>query len=324
MLLEVPTGARLQNIEAFSRRVVDAHDPALTLRFPKSYFSVHPMVTAAVAAAGLRSLGAGKPITIEDIPATASTRYLHRMGLFDVLGIDPGLPLVAREEAGRFVPLRVIRSGVELSAFIIDLVPLFHTEPRQAEPIQYVISELARNALEHSGPAPTVVVAAQVFPKSGVVAIGVADAGRGIRESLAAAYPTQDDLTAIQLALRPGITGTTRRVGGTADNAGAGLFFCKAMAYTSRNYMVMYSGSGLYKLKRRPVEGQLLIYHDANFDRATRHSTAAYWPGTLVGIDLDITGFAEFSSFLRYIREVYQLDVKAQTKARYKAKARFV
>lgn len=324
MFIEVPTGARLQNIEAFTKRVAAADSTDLTIRFPTTYFSVHPMVSAAVAAAGLRATGAGGTITMDAIPETSSMRYLHRMGLFDILKVDPNLLLVAREEAGRFVPLTVIRSGAELSAFIINLVPLFHTQPRQAEPIQYVISELVRNALEHSGPQPTAVVAAQVFPKSGIVAIGVADAGQGIRESLAPSYGTADDLSAIQLALRPGITGTTRRVGGTADNAGAGLFFCKAMAYTSRNHMVMYSGTGLYKLLRRRQQDELVIYHDANFDRATRHGDAPRWPGTLVGIDLDLTGFTEFSSFLTYIRKAYQLDVKAESKARYKAKARFV
>jgi hypothetical protein len=39
-----PLSARLQNIEAFARRLVDVDKPDLTLNVPASYFSVHPVV----------------------------------------------------------------------------------------------------------------------------------------------------------------------------------------------------------------------------------------------------------------------------------------
>lgn len=280
MDIEIPTGARLQNIEAFAKRITAADQPGLRLRIPSSYFSVHPMVLAAIGAAGVHARQVGAPVTLGSCPSTSSVRYLERMGLFKILGVDSGVDVSGREEAGRFVPLRVITNGEELSDFVVDLVPLFHTEPRQAEPIQYVISELVRNTLEHSGSHPAAVVAAQVFPNTGTVAIGVADAGRGIRQALASVYPTRDDLAAIELALRPGVTGTTARVGGTADNAGAGLFFCKAMAYTSRNYFVLHSGTGLFKLlKARGQEKIRYIGYDSSRDRATRHRDTGNWQG---------------------------------------------
>ena len=47
------------------------------------------------------------------------------------------------------------------------------------------------------------------------------------------------DKEAIQLALMPGITGTTRREGGTGINAGAGLFFIKSIAKINRDFFVV-------------------------------------------------------------------------------------
>lgn len=325
MRIEIPTGARLQNIEAFAKRITDTGNPALDLRIPRSYFSVHPMVLAAIGAAGVRARRTKASVSVGDCPATSSVRYLQRMGLFDLLAIEVGVEVQVREEAGRFIPLRLIENGQQLSNFVVELVPLFHTEPRQAEPIQYVISELVRNTLEHSGPSPAAVVAAQVFPNTGIVGIGVADAGQGIRQSLAPVYETPNDLSAIELAMRPGVTGTTSRVGGTADNAGAGLFFCKAMAYTSRNYFVMHSGRGLFKLlKARSDNPITFIPYDASTDRATRHQGAGEWHGTLVGIDLDVNGYQDFRGFMTFVGDAYDVDVRRQKKALAKKKARFV
>ena len=48
--------------------------------------------------------------------------------------------------------------------------------------------------------------------------------GVGIKTTIATVHRVISDSDAIRLALTPGITGTTRRIGGTDYNAGAGLF----------------------------------------------------------------------------------------------------
>jgi anti-sigma regulatory factor (Ser/Thr protein kinase) len=322
LIIEVPPSARLQNLEAFARRVSEGDDPSLTLLLPDSYFSLHPVALSAIATAGLRALRLGAPVTIPNLPDTNGVRYLERMGLFRLLQVPSEVRVFPREEAGRFVPLTVIRRGSELSKFVSDLVPLFHTDTRRAEPIQYVISELVRNTLEHSGANSASVVAAQLY-KSGTVAVGVADIGDGIRSSLARSYRTKSDLDAIQLALRPGVTGTTRRLGGTEDNAGAGLFFCKSLAFAGANYFVIHSGTGFYKLLQRRTDSPLVIHGDATRDRATRYSDMNSWPGTLVGIDLDTGGETTFSMILNFISREYDVDVRAEKKSAHKKKARF-
>lgn len=137
------------------------------------------------------------------------------------------------EEAGRFIPLTNVRTKDELSEFIINMIPLLHATPGEAEPIKYVVSELVRNALEHSASPVGAFVCAQYFKKTERLAIGVCDAGIGILGSMSRSHAVATSMDAISLAMKPGITGTTSRYGGTEYNAGAGLFFMKAIACAS-------------------------------------------------------------------------------------------
>ena len=59
--------------------------------------------------------------------------------------------------------------------------------------------------------------------------------GIGIRNSLLTFWSShaRTDLEAIKWAMTPGISGTTRKEGGTEDNAGAGLFFIKSRCLLS-------------------------------------------------------------------------------------------
>jgi anti-sigma regulatory factor (Ser/Thr protein kinase) len=101
-------------------------------------------------------------------------------------------------------------------------------------PIKYVITELVRNVLEHAVSPVGAMVCAQYFSKTERLSLGVADFGVGIRESIGTFHHAPTDLEAIHLALRPGVTGATARLGGNAQNAGAGLFFTKSIARVTR------------------------------------------------------------------------------------------
>ena len=57
------------------------------------------------------------------------------------------------------------------------------------------------------------------------------------------------------MALTPGISGATPRIGGNETNAGAGLYFIKSIAQSSENFFVIYSGKSMFKLlKSQGVE----------------------------------------------------------------------
>ncbi|MFP4473461.1 MAG: ATP-binding protein [Candidatus Omnitrophota bacterium] len=235
-----------------------------------------------------------------------------------MLNIDPGINIVEHEPAGRFVPLMQIRTAEELTKFITDMIPLLHLEPEQTQTIGYIVSELVRNVIEHSGSEKGAFLCAQYYKKSNTVRIGIADIGEGIKKTINQSYSAKTDLEAIQLALWPGITGTTRREGGSEQNAGAGLFFIKSIAWVNRNFFVLYSGNALYKLLHRTQKSRLVLKADPLEDRCSTDEQLPHWPGTIVGIDINLDQTEEFSQLLDAIRKVYTAAVRERRKSRYR------
>jgi hypothetical protein len=125
---------------------------------------------------------------------------------------------------------------------------LLHAPKEVSDPIKYVFSEIVRNTLEHSGSPVGAFVAAQYYAKSKRIAIGIADAGIGVFQHMKRFHSVVSAGDAITLALQPGITGTTQRIGGTETNAGAGLFYTKSIASLSKNMFLIYSGDAAYRL----------------------------------------------------------------------------
>jgi len=259
----------------------------------------------------------GKP---EDHPALA---YLIRMGLFEFLGIDPEKTIQPHEAAGRFIPLTQIRTSKDLSAAITDLVPLLHAAPQEQDSIRYVFSELARNALEHSRSPVGSFLCAQYYKQTNRVSIGIADAGIGIRRSITKSHPAKTSQEAITLALQPGITGTTARLGGTESNAGAGLFFVKSIAALSRNFFIIYSEDTMFKLlkgnRNKPVE----LHADPRRDNHLFEESLPIWPGTVVGIDIRMAAGQQFTNFLAAIRAAYAGETTNRQRKDYYKRIKF-
>lgn len=283
------------------------------------WMSVHPVVLTMIAAKGL-SLPKGS-VKFDTITAT-SRGYFERMRLFSMLGIKSGINMSESDPAGRFVPLTQVKNSEEQTRFITDMVPLLHLQPKQAEAIRYVVSELIRNVLEHSDSPQGAVVAAQYHKKSNLIRLGIADTGTGIKNTINQSHQARTDMDALKLALTPGITGTTPREGGTRDNAGAGLFFIKSIAANNRNFFMLFSGDALYKLLKRPSHGKVRLYADPSKDRHSEKTGLPYWQGTVVGVDLSLDDTGEFKRLLDAVRATYSSAVRERKKARYK-KARF-
>jgi hypothetical protein len=125
---------------------------------------------------------------------------------------------------------------------------------------------------------------------------------------------------ALRLALQPGITGTTSRIGGNEFNAGAGLFFTKSIATLSRNRFMLYSRSSMFRLMLTRKRHHPVLRADPIRDPHT-FVDAPDWDGTIVGIDLNIEQGVEFSYLLDQIRQAYSLDVKS--KKDYSKRIRF-
>jgi anti-sigma regulatory factor (Ser/Thr protein kinase) len=252
-----------------------------------------------------------------------SKHYFERMGLFKILGIDSGIKITSHESAGRFIPLQIITNSQNLDDFIREMIPMLHLNPKQAEPIKYIISELVRNVFEHASSPDGAIVCAQYYKKSNTIRIGVVDTGVGIKHTLERFYHPKDDLHALALALTPGITGTTTKIGGTEANAGAGLFFIKSLAKMSRDFFMIYSGKAMYKLLKNPKNKQVKLISDPLKDHFSSETNLPFWKGTVVAIDLCLNNTFNFNELLDLIRKVYRAGRKQQNKIKYK-KPQFV
>jgi anti-sigma regulatory factor (Ser/Thr protein kinase) len=321
MKIHLPNSAFLGNIDPFLASFDPADPETLEISSNPRWLSLHPVVLAMVAALGLKV--PSERIHFEKLEAV-SRHYLVRMGLFQMLGLPPPLEITEHEAAGRFVPLARITNSEELKRVIADIIPLLHLTPPQAEPIKYILSELVRNVFEHACAAQGAILCAQFYDKSNTIRIGIADAGVGIRRTISAAHPVTSELEAIGLALRPGVTGTTNRIGGSEYNAGAGLFFIKSIARMSRDFFMIYSGSALFKLlKSKPDAKRVRLHGDPFADRHSKRDDMPYWQGTVVGIDIALEPKQGFSFLLDQIRQTYVSAIQEQKKRRHK-KARFL
>lgn len=320
MKLHIPNSAFLGNIDPFLKSFDPAQPEVLEITANDKWISVHPAVLSIIAALGVTV----KPENIRCQKLEAkSSHYLARMGLFKTLKIPFDVSFIEHEPAGRFIPITQIRGSDELSRFIAEMIPLLHLEPEQARTIGYIISELARNVIEHAESEHGAFLCAQYYKKSNSIRIGVADTGVGIKETITQSHPARTDLEAIGLALQPGITGTTRREGGTEQNAGAGLFFIKSIASINRDFFILYSGSALYKLLKKPAGAKPRLYADPFRDKHSQEEDLPVWRGTVVGADITLDQTAEFSALLDAIAATYRAAVRERVKARYK-KPKFI
>jgi anti-sigma regulatory factor (Ser/Thr protein kinase) len=319
MKIHIPNSAFLGNINPFLNSF-DPKEPAkLVITANKKWISIHPVVLSMIAALGL--MIDSSAIECEKLEAV-SKHYLERMGLFKFLGIKSGMAITEHESAGRFVPLTQIKDSKKLTEFITEMTPLLHLKPKQAESIRYIMSELVRNVLEHSLSQYGAIVSAQYHSKSNTIRIGIVDTGVGIWKTINQSYNPKNDLEAIQLALTPGVTGTTRKEGGTEFNAGAGLFFIKSIATVNRNFFMIYSGKAMYKLLKRKGE-KIKLHADPLKDRHSKRNNLPFWEGTAVGIDISLDTNQDFSILLDLINKTYTEAVKERKKAKYK-KPKFI
>lgn len=321
MKIHLPNSAHLQNIEGFLRRYEPNSGAELAVSSHDKYIHLHPFALAMTACAAVTATteGHGVTNTIHDVP---SIPYLVRMRLFDFLGIQPPKQIVEHDEAGRFIPITRIQGADDLKRVITDLVPLLHAMPAVADPIRYVVSELGRNVLEHARAGTGAFACAQYFRETKRIAIGMADSGVGILTSIRRSHRAPSEQEAVYMALTPGISGATPRIGGNETNAGAGLYFVKSIAQLSGNFFVIYSGRTLFKLLKSQGD-QPMLSGDPRLTSHTSVTDLPFWQGTVVGIDISVDENANFGQLLDDIRRSYALDVRARRKAYYK-RIRFI
>ncbi len=291
----------------------------LVIETHPKWINVHPAILTLAASLALQ-VGEDN-VQIPNLTASSGS-YLDSMGLFNFTSQKSPYLINKKDPSGRFIPLTIIKTPDEQSRFISEMIPLLHLPPDKADAIKYVVGELIRNVLEHSMSKTGAIVAAQYYKKSNTIRIGICDNGIGIRQSLSKFWPNhaENDVNAIKWALTPGVSGTTTNAGGTGDNAGAGLFFIKSIVKVTRNYFMIYSGSGIYKLllrDKRSENPRLTI--NPEDDRHSERADAPYLHGTLVAIDLTLdSDLDEFDKLLAKIRTSYGDAIRLRQKRQYR------
>lgn len=320
MNIHIPNSAFLGNINQFLGTFDSNNPDTLKITANKQWIAVHPVVLSMIASLGLEL----KPEKIDFEPMEAKSKhYLKRMGLFDILKINSGMEIIEHEPAGRFIPLTQITNGENLTQFITNVIPLLHLEPFQVEPIRYILSELTRNVFEHARSNVGAILCAQYYKKSNSIKIGIVDRGVGIKQTISENHRVISDLEAIKLALTPGITGTTSKIGGTDYNAGAGLFFIKSIASVNKDYFMIYSGNSMYKLLKADHKKRISLYSDPFQDRHSKGENFPFWKGTVVGVDMSLDNREEFSLLLDLIQTTISKSVKERKSSLFK-KAKFI
>lgn len=306
----------LRNFRGFAESLDLSHPEKLAISTHDKWVTVHP-ANLVLAAALAMQVGKENANIVGDVPETG--RYLDRMGLYQLTSTTSPFFYHKKEESGRFVPIKVIKTSEDQSLFISEMIPLLHLTEENATIVKYVIGELVRNVLEHAYAKDGAVVAAQYYKKTNRVSIGICDTGIGIWKSMHANWHPKTDVEAISLALTPGITGTTRREGGTSDNAGAGLFFIKSIAKITRNYFVIYSGKAEYTLlkHKKRIKGQPRLYADPIRDPHNSTNEVPNFQGTLVAVDISLDQTPEFNDLLARIGDVYDKAIRDRKRTKF-------
>ena len=307
----IPTGISLHTVHNFfekNKSLFDLDDNKAILSFNSDWMHLEPIALSMIASWGAWCKRNGLTIAFENLGPRAD--YAARMKLFDMLQISYEGKMTEHEEAGRFMPLRNVKTGIDVRSVIADVSALLHLNDdlESLAAVQYCLSELMRNVLEHSLSSDGAFVCAHNYTKRKPhrITLAVADCGIGIREHLSYRYPAvkNDDLKALEFAMQPGISGARPGVYGTPDNAGAGLFITRGIAKGTSGYFFIASGHGGYRLRRaKNYEAQRELFQNPFFDRSDQWRFSSPWQGTIVSLEIRTENIQYFEGFFSRIRE---------------------
>jgi len=233
---------------------------------------------------------------------SGASRFAHAIGLDDVVG---GYVSDVSGEAGRTVRLQRVRQRfdeVEPAASKVSRLVVPDDEDVRRT-LYYVIVELLRNVVQHSGDPLGGVVAAQRMDaaqhyEKPMIQVAVGDTGRGILEALRTMHPgLTDPQAALEKALQPHISGTFEegQTGApSGQNAGLGLFFIAEMAKRTAGRLLIASRGACLLLDGDPAFGD---QHRLRFVEPV----GVGFPGTLVAFELPVGGVDDYDGLIQVI-----------------------
>lgn len=323
--LYLPNSATIHTARSFLAGIDfnDAPQHVAELTLHPKWVHLEPIALAAAAAWGTWCRSKGLTIDVKNIGQQAA--YAARMKLFDQIGVTYTASRVTEhEEAGRFLPITNVLKKSDIGGVIGSVSALLHLQgdTESLAAVQYCVSELLRNALEHSDADLGAFVCAHNYVKgrSRRVSIAVADCGQGISHHLGRRYSAAltDDATALQFAMLPGVTGAQPGLYGTPENAGAGLFITRCIAKGTGGYFLIRSGNAAYRLHRARTDAQQGILNiDPLADRHNNWVITPPWIGTLVAVEIRTDRIGDFEGYFDVIRKLVPAKVQRKREIRF-------
>jgi len=213
--------------------------------------------------------------------ACPAFRYLQRMDFFTLSGIALPEDFKRHEETGRFMALRRVDTALagRVDAVCREIATcLFPKLAESDDPnrtgafdvLEYASSELINNIIQHARGVGYVAV--QRYPQKGLVCVGIADSGIGIRRSFEETAPSFWDpamthLDAVRTATQPRASSKAHLAAGWDGgrvNEGVGLSMLKEIAADADGVFTLASGTGFYQenhLQKRPYPIEITMLH---------------------------------------------------------------
>lgn len=194
--------------------------------------------------------------------------YAAHMGFYQAFGLDHGKKPGEAPGGQNYLPItclsvndlykeagyRPVGEAIERETARIARVLLQRSDGTADSRVQYALTEMFRNVVEHSH-ADEIWYAGQCWPNRDCVEVAILDEGIGIRSSLGRKpkYRVRTDEEALRLAIQKGVSGAVvdPDAGRAADsddtwtNAGYGLYIVSNLCRTAGVFSIMSGGSCL-------------------------------------------------------------------------------
>lgn len=213
--------------------------------------------------------------------------YLERMDVFQVLFEHEPIEITEEIERGEGGGLKECEhfSSAEgctrVAKALTDVIrEKVETDAVTGNSLEVCLGELTENVYFHAESDGGGFAAAQTFRESQEIELAIVDLGRGIHASLSAnpnfADLVGDDLSAINMAIKPTVTATPER------NSGYGLSLTRLLLEINDGRLIVWSGEGKVEFGEKPTERKaervpgtivvLRLHTDRPFDLKTAYA----------------------------------------------------
>jgi hypothetical protein len=196
----------------------------------------------------LQSMGGGISVTGND----DTRRYLARMDVFQALDIPYTENFERHNEAGRFVPMKLVQGDSCKSAVDAVCELVLHQFDNAGDflpALEWAVMEITDNILIHARSGTSGVRCAQYFPERQRLDVGLCDMGRGIMASLSESHTVLSHGDAMRKALQRGITRDK------VNCMGNGLASSHDIAKVNGGSFQVWTGDVTYRMVARKAKG---------------------------------------------------------------------